>query len=187
MIRVRLQIADGEIKDTYNAYGFIYLSADSIFAAPTKGFETTAYAEENGEHTDSRTVDDAFDYKAVFLIDAPNSDLDSANAKIAALNALFYTQEAGSDIKTFKIITFYNDYKRVKIVGIPSPIQTAKEFWRDSRGVQHDLVQVELTIRVNNPKLCDFNLSEAANNPDITPPSPTKRIVLDNSGYLTLE
>lgn len=162
MIRVRLQIGDAEIKDMYDTYGFIYLSSDHIFAAPTRGFETTTYAEEAGEHVDPRTVDDAFDYKVVFLIEAPNTSIASANAKIKAFNDLMYTTSAG--IKTFKTFTFLNSYKRVKIVGIPSPISEAKEFWRDNRGVQHDCVQVEWTIRVTDPSLCNFNYGGGISN-----------------------
>ena len=46
----------------------------------------------------------------------------------------------------------------VKIVGYPSPIEEATDFWRDSRGKQADVVCVEWTINVNDPTLCDFNI-----------------------------
>jgi hypothetical protein len=62
------------------------------------------------------------------------------------------------DVKIFKQVTFYNDYKKVKIVGIPSLIQQATEFWRDANGKQHDVVCVEWVIRVSKPSLCNFNL-----------------------------
>ena len=157
MIRVRLQIGEGNIVDTADAYGLVYISADTRFAAPIKEFEKTSYPEEEGEHILNKTVSDAFDYKVTWFIKADGS-LDNANAVIARFNSLLYTQEG--DMKTFKQVTFYNDYKKAKIVGIPSPIQEATEFWRDSQSKQHDVVQVEWMMRVPKPSLCDFNLTE---------------------------
>lgn len=155
MIKVRLKIGDGKILDTIDNFGLIFVSSDSRFAAPTKEFERSSYPEQEGEHIDAKTVDDAFDYKVVWFVKADGS-LGNANATIAKFNAMLYDQV--DDIKTFKRVEFYNDYKRAKIVGIPSPIQEAKEFWRDASGKQHDVVQVEWMIRVDKPSLCDFNL-----------------------------
>lgn len=157
MIKVRLQIAEGDILDTIDNYGLVYVSADSRFHAPIKRREVTTYPEQEGENISSKTVDDAFDYKVTWFIKADGS-LGNANAVIAKFNALLYDQV--DDIKTFKQVTFYNDYKKVKIVGTPSPIQEATEFWRDAKGKQHDVVQVEWIIRVSKPSLCDFNLTE---------------------------
>lgn len=156
MIRVRLQIAEGEILDTMDGYGLVYINSDSRFAPPIKEREKTSYPEQEGENISIKTVDDAFDYKSTWFIKADGS-LDNANAVIARFNSLLYTQDG--DIKTFKQVSFYNDYKKVKIVGIPSPISEAKEFWRDASGKQHDVVCVEWTIRVTRPSLCDFNLA----------------------------
>lgn len=156
MIKVRLQIADGGIFDTADKYGLVYISADSRFASPIKEFEKTSYAENEGENISPKTVDDAFDYKVTWFIKADGS-LGNANDVIAEFNALLYDQV--DDIKTFKRVTFYNDYKGVKIVGTPFPIAEATEFWRDQSGKQHDVVQVEWVIRVSKPSLCDFNLS----------------------------
>lgn len=160
MIRTRLQIGDGEVLDTYTEYGLIYLDADERLAPPTKGFEKTAYAEEEGEHIDPKTVDDAFDYKAKFLVQAKNSDLENANVIIRDFNKRLYTQDEDSDVKTFHRIAFYNDYNRVKIVGYPQSISEATDFWRDKHGNVFDAVQVELTIRVTKPSLCDFALTD---------------------------
>lgn len=160
MIRTRLQIGDGEVLDTYTEYGLIYLNADERLAPPTKGFEKTAYAEEEGEHIDPKTVDDAFDYKAKFLVQAKNSDLENANVIIRDFNKRLYTQDEDSDVKTFHRIAFYNDYNRVKIVGYPQSISEATDFWRDKHGNVFDAVQVELTIRVTKPSLCDFALTD---------------------------
>lgn len=156
MIKVRLQIADGAIEDTADKYGLVYLKADNRFAAPTKGFETSKYAEQPGSNINPKTVDDEFDYKVEFFVKA-NGDLANANAAIAAFNSLLYTKDADG-IKTFKQITFYNDYKKVKIVGYPNPIEEATDFWRDSNGNAADVVCVEWTIKVNDPTLCDFNI-----------------------------
>lgn len=157
MIKVRLQIAEGDILETSKNYGLVYISADSRFHAPIKQREVTTYAEQEGENISTKTVDDAFDYKIAWFIKADGS-LNNANDTIARFNSLLYTQVG--DIKTFKEVSFYNDYKKVKIVGIPSPIQEATEFWRDAQGKQHDVVQVEWVIRVSKPSLCDFNLTE---------------------------
>lgn len=156
MIRVRLKIGNSAILDTIDVYGMVYVSSDHRFEAPLKEFEKTSYPEEEGEHILAKTVSDAFDYKVTWFVKADGS-LDNANVVIARFNSLLYTQEG--DIKTFKQVTFYNDYKKVKIVGTPSLIQEATEFWRDSRGKQHDVVQVEWVIRVSKPSLCDFNLT----------------------------
>lgn len=155
MIKVRLQIEDSEILDTADNYGLVYVSADSRFAAPIKQREVTTYAEQEGENASAKTVDDAFDYKVTWFVKADGS-LGNANAVIDRFNALLYDQV--DDIKSFKRVTFYNDYKKAKIVGIPSPIQEATEFWRDTQGKQHDVVSVEWVIRVSKPSLCDFNL-----------------------------
>lgn len=156
MITVRLQIADGDIKDTALEYGLVYLEADSRLAAPIKAFEKSTYAEQPGSNLDPKTVDDEFDYKVKFFVKA-NGDLDNANAVVSNFNALLYTENT-DNVKAFKRVAFYNDYKNVKIVGYPSPISEATEFWRDSMGRQADVVCVEWTIHVNNPTLCDFNI-----------------------------
>lgn len=155
MIKVRLQIGDGDIVDTADEYGLIYVSADSRFNAPIKAFEKTTYPEQEGENILAKTVDDAFDYKVTWFIKADGS-LGNANTVIGRFNSLLCTKEG--DIKTFKQVSLYNDYKKVKIVGTPSPIQEVTEFWRDANGKQHDVVCVEWVIRVSKPSLCDFNI-----------------------------
>ena len=155
MIKVRLQIGIGTILDTADGYGLVYVEGDRRFEAPIKPFEKTSYPEQEGENIHPVTVSDAFDYKVKWFIKADNS-LDNANKVIANFNSLLYTQV--DDLKTFKRVTFYDDYKKVKVVGIPSLISEATEFWRDQSGKQHDVVCVEWIIRVSKPNLCDFNL-----------------------------
>lgn len=156
MIRVRLGIEGITTQplDT-ETWKLIYVSADNKVSAPIKPFEKTAYPEQEGENIYNKTVDDAFDYKVTWLIKAK---LNNANAIISDFNSKIMNNNNG--IKEFRRVTFYNDYKKVKIVGIPSPISDATEFWRDANGKQHDIVMVEWTIRVDKPSLCDFNYSE---------------------------
>lgn len=155
MIKVRLQIGNGDILDTIDGYGLVYVSSDNRFEAPIKEFEKSSYPEQEGENIIAKTVSDAFDYKVVWFIKADGS-LNNANEIISRFNSSLYTQKG--DVKSFKRVTFYNDYKKVKIVGTPSLIQEATEFWRDANGTQHDVVCVEWAIRVSKPSLCDFNL-----------------------------
>ncbi len=154
MIRVRLKIGSGSIVDT-QTLGFIYLDSDKRTGAPSKGFESTSYPEEEGEHIIPKTVDAAFDYKVKFFIQG--TSLEDANAKIDAFNQSLYTKSG--DVKTYKQVEFYNDYKRHKIVGYPTEIAEATDFWRDRSNQVNDVVVVEWTIRVNKPSLCDFSLT----------------------------
>lgn len=155
MINVRMKI-EGEqrgIVDT-TTFGFVYLDSDKIVGAPSKGFESTSYPEEEGEHVIPRTVDAAFDYKVKFFIQGTTRQ--DANAKIKAFNDRIFSVTSGSSVKTYKQITFFNDYKRHKIVGYPQPISEADDFWRDPKNQVNDVVIVELTIRVTKPSLCEF-------------------------------
>lgn len=153
MIRVRLQIDDGPILDTMDEYGLVYISSDHRFEAPIKEFDKTSYPEQEGENIVAKSVSDAFDYKITWFVKA-DGKLGNANRIIGRFNSRLYTRI--NDIKSFHQVTFYNDYKKVKIVGTPSPIQEATDFWRDANGKQHDVVCVEWTIRVTKPSLCDF-------------------------------
>lgn len=156
MIKARIQIGNEQIYDTYEKWGFIYLSSDNRTSAPEKARDTTSYAGKSGENVDPRVVLDVFDYKVTFLIQAENSDLKNANAKIKAWNDAVRESVAGSAIKKCKTITLYNDHKRVKIVGIPELIAEPTEFYR-CKGVD-DCVKIELTIHVSNPDLCNFSI-----------------------------
>lgn len=154
MIKARIKIGEGDVYDTTDKFGFVYISGDKIFSAPIKDFEKTSYPEQPGVNILPKTVDDGFEYKVVFFIKTDN--VTRANKKIADFNSSLYTQE--EFVKTFKQVTFYDDYKGVKIVGYPKPISDATEFWRDTKGKQADIVCVEFVIHVNNPSLCDFNI-----------------------------
>ena len=161
MINVRIKIGDGAIEDTFAAHKLIYKESDHRVEAPIKKRDVTSYAEEAGEYADPRTVQDAFDYKAQFIIDGQNRNLENVNAIVAAFNKKLYTQPSNSDIRTYKEVTFYNDFKRVKIVGLPEPIAEPKEMKRSKKG--YDFAEVELVIHVSDPTKCDFNL------PSLTP------------------
>jgi len=160
MITTRIKIGDGPVQDFYEAWGFIYMDADERTEAPVKSFEKSAYAEEPGEHIDPRTVQDAFDYTATFLLECPNRDFVNANSRIAAFNKALYTADAASGVRTYKTVTFYNDHNRVKIVGVPEPVAEPKSFFRRQDGSVMDCAEVTLKLRVERPDLCDFDLQQ---------------------------
>lgn len=157
MRKARIKIGDGQILDTFEGHKLIYFDADNRTEAPIKKRDVTTYIEQAGENTDPRTVQDAFDYKVQFLIDAWDRNLDNVNAIVAAFNKKLYTQETDSDIRTYKTVELYNDAKRAKIVGIPEPIAEPKTLSRTENG--YDFAQVEFKIRVGDPAKCDFSLS----------------------------
>lgn len=164
MLTVRLKIGDGEIPLDTRDHGLVYLDSDKQLGAPSKGFESTSYPEEEGEHVIPLTVDAAFDYKVKFFIQADS--LETANEKVKTFNALLFDwvldgEGERTDVKKYKQVTFYNDHKRQVIVGYPSPIAEAKTFWRDRRNQVNDVVVVEWTIRVNKPSLCNFSNDSA--------------------------
>lgn len=154
---MRIQIGDGATEDTFTAYKLIYMEADHRTEAPIKKRDVTTYAEQAGDNTDPRTVQDAFDYKVQFIIDGQDRDLKRVNSIIAAFNKKLYTQEANSDIRTYKEVTFYNDFKPHKIIGIPEPIAECKEFKKSRNG--YEFAQVEFVIHVSDPKKCNFEKS----------------------------
>lgn len=157
MINVRIKIGDGAIEDTFAAHKLIYMDADNRTEAPIRKRDVTSYAEEAGEHTDPRTVQDAFDYKVQFIIDGQDKDLKRVNSIIAAFNKKLYTQPANSDIRTYKEVVFYNDFKPHKIVGLPEPIAECKEFKKSKNG--YEFAQVEFVIHVSDPTKCNFEKS----------------------------
>lgn len=154
---MRIKIGDGAIEDTFAAHKLIYIDADNRTEAPIKKRDASSYVEQAGDNTDPRTVQDAFDYKVQFIIDGQDRDLKRVNDIIAAFNKKLYTQEADSDIRVYKEVTFYNDFKPHKIVGLPEPIAECKEFKKSKNG--YEFAQVELVIHVSDPKKCNFEKS----------------------------
>lgn len=157
MIKVRVKIGEGSVVDTESTYGLIYLDSDKRFGSPSKGFETTSYPEEEGEHIIPKAVDAAFDYKVKFFIQS--TSLINANSRISTFNSALHTTATELGEKEYYQVEFYNDFKKHKIVGYPNEIAEATEFWRDPSNQVNDIVIVEWTIRVNKPSLCDFNLT----------------------------
>lgn len=153
MIKARLKIENGDIYDITEKFGLVYLNGDKRFAAPTKDFEETIFPEQSGKSILPKTTDQAFEYRVKFLI--KTDSLTRANKKIAKFNSALYAQEGY--VKTFKQVTFFDDYKGVKVVGYPKPMAEATEFWRDKSGRVADVVCCEWVINVNNPSLCDFD------------------------------
>lgn len=167
MIKSRIRIGNGDIFDTYTRFGFIYMSADNRMEAPVKKHDTISYAEKAGEYFDPRTVQDVFDYKVRFIIECPNKDMDNANVKIAEFNRSLYTLDG--DIRTYKEVTFYDDYKRVIIVGFPEPISELTNLYRRQDGSVMDCAEFELTIHVSNPAKCFFASALRWHVPDPSP------------------
>lgn len=159
MIKSRIQIEDGEVLDFYDAFGFIYMDADERTAPDEKEDAVSNYAEEAGEHRDGRTVDAPFDYTAKFLIEAPNKDLTNVNVKIGNFNRAIREQSPDSDVKRMKEIAFYNLLNRVKIVGTCGLISEPTKVYHSNRYGELDFAQVELKIRVSDPRKCDFELN----------------------------
>lgn len=157
MINVRIKIGDGAIEDTFTAHKLIYIDADNRTEAPIKKRDVSSYVEQAGDNTDPRTVQDAFDYKVTFIIDGQDKGLKRVNSIIAAFNKKLYTQEADSDIRVYKEVTFYNDFKPHKIVGIPEPIAECKEFKKSKNG--YEFARVEFVVRVSDPTKCNFEKS----------------------------
>lgn len=157
MINVRIKIGNGAIEDTFAAHKLIYIDADNRTEAPIKKRDVSSYVEQAGDNTDPRTVQDAFDYKVQFIIDGQDKDLKRVNSIIAAFNKKLYTQESDSDIRIYKEVTFYNDFKPCKIVGIPEPIAECKEFKKSQNG--YEFAQAELVIHVSDPTKCNFEKS----------------------------
>lgn len=154
MIPARIKIGDGAIEDTFVAHKLIYKSSDNRTEAPIKKRAVSSYKDEPGEHTDPRTVQDAFDYKVQFIIDGQDIDLQNAIAIVAAFNAKLYTQEPNSSIRTYKEVTFYCDAKRSVFVGLPEPIAEPTEMHQTRNG--YSIAIVELIIRVSDPTKCVF-------------------------------
>lgn len=158
MLKVRVKIGTGNIVDTEDTYGLVYLDSDKRFAADTKGFEATSYAEDEGEHIIPRSVDAPFDYKVKFFVRA--TDVSSANDKIKTFNEALYDYQVVNNVTTkvkiFKPVVFYNDYKQQRIAGYPKPISEATDFWRDPNHTVNDVVIVEWTIRVTKPSDCEY-------------------------------
>ena len=102
MLTVRLQIANGAVVDTQQ-YGFIYIDSDKRVGVESKGFESTSYPEEEGEHIIPKTVDSAFDYKVKFFVQADS--VENANDKIDAFNEMLYTKDATTGVKTYNQVT----------------------------------------------------------------------------------
>lgn len=161
MIKAHIEIGEDGKFDSYEKWGFIYVGSDNVFSAPLKKQDSISYAGENGEWIDKRAVPDAFTYKIKFVIVTPNNDTENANEKIHAFNeALYNVDENG--VKTLKTITIYNYFKRVKIVGVPTPISEVSSVYRRVDGSVEDCFEIELSVRVDKPDLCDFHLKNGA-------------------------
>lgn len=165
MIRVRIKIGQGEIVDTYDKYGFVYMDADERTASDLQDYTKTKYVEDATEHTDNRTIETAFDYKVKFLVEAVCGNTSSVNNKIDEFNKkLFVRTDDG--VLHAQVVEFYNDYNRVKIVGYPKLISEPTEAYYTGVHGGSDWAICELTIRVTDPTLCEFATERYVGNLD---------------------
>jgi hypothetical protein len=156
MIKAQIKIgSDGEFKDTYDTYGLCYIEADKTVGPSAKDFEATSYPEEEGENILPKSVDEAFDFKVVFLVEA-HDDLGQVAARVKAFNAALYAATEESDTKEFKQVSLQIPTRNITVVGYPKPISSATDYWYDSDNNKADAALVEFTIRVNKPSLCTF-------------------------------
>ncbi len=156
MIRSLIQIEGGAIEDFFTKFGFIYMDADERTAPDEKEDAVSSYADEPGEHRDGRTVDAPFDYTARFIVEAEGSDADNVNRKIAAFNNAVRERIPDSDVKRKREIAFYNLNNRCKIVGTAEAIAVPQEAQYAHRAGLTEYADVELKIRVSDPRKCDF-------------------------------
>lgn len=171
MLTAEVRIGSGNVVDTLTEYGLVYLDSDKVVGPKSKGFDSTSYPEEEGEHIIPKTVDAPFDYKVKFFVDpgVPSGGteaLNTANQKIKRFNeALFdYVLDPGgveTGVKQYKKVEFYNNYKRHLIVGYPQEIAEATDYWHDTANQLNDVVVVEWTIRVTKPSECNFYAAES--------------------------
>ena len=153
MATIELAIDGGAAVDMEEVYGLRYIGSDNRFGAPIREMAVSKYAEEAGEHTDRRTVEEAFDYKIRFVIEAVPGRLTGVNYRIAQLNnAMRKVAAGGGQVVTFRRWTLYNGHKGVRISGIPRPIEEVERWWRDGM----ECAVVELTIHADRPGECSF-------------------------------
>lgn len=157
MIDSRIKIGDGAVKSAFAEFGFIYISSDHRVGAPEKQRDTTTYAGDPVEHTDTRAVLAPFDYTVKFAVNCENNGIENANKKIAAFNNAIRENTAQVGVKRCREVVFYDDFHKTVICGIPEPIAEASEFYRMRDGSIRDCVVFDLKIRVNDPTKCVFS------------------------------
>lgn len=156
MIRVGFSFDGGaSVHDTYDRYRWIYVDSDDAFGAPLKENDKVEY-ENGGLAYTKKYYEKEFDYKINFVARGVNrTEDDAANAYLGVFMNDIHTGEDMNEV------TFYNPYKGVKIVGIYKDIEE-KDFYR--REGFEDCVRIELTLRVLDPRKCDFDYVESQDN-----------------------
>lgn len=158
MIRSRIKIGNGATVDFWEAYGFMYLDADERTGSEETTPKRTTYAEYGGENEDPRVTEAPYDYKAQFLVEAPNRNLENVNSVIKRFNDAIRVVDSKTGIRRRVEIEFYNLLNRVKIVGTPELVRQPSEVYHSGRYGELDWAVVELQIRVSKPWRCDYDL-----------------------------
>ena len=141
---MRIQIADGVINDI-GIYGFYLGKSPSVLAPDIKenNFVITDFPEEDGEtvYIPATPKKKSFDYSITLIYFTG-----SLNAANTAINN-FYESLVG------KLITIYNDYKKVMVKGYVKSYKEA-EFYRKEK----DVVTFEIVFYIPKPQDCNFKL-----------------------------
>lgn len=141
---MRIQIASGIITDI-GSYGFYLGKSPSILAPDIKenNFVITDFPEDDGEtvYVPTTPKKKSFDYPITLIYFTG-----SLNAANTAINN-FYESLVG------KLITIYNDYKKVMVKGYVKSYKEA-EFYRKEK----DVVTFEIVFYIPKPQDCNFKL-----------------------------
>lgn len=158
MIKWDIKIGKGESEDTAEKWGLIPLSISNEMAAVMKQADKSAYAEQSGEHTDTRTVADAFDVKVRFCAIAKSTE--HVNSLISAFNAAVFVKRQGTQhIYDKQKIWLTDTYKHRVLTGyVEQPLGTSTEEW--FKVGDEEVAIMELTLRVSNPDECSFDYHE---------------------------
>lgn len=140
---MRIQIADGAIKDI-GVYGFYLGKSPDILATDIKdsNFVITDFPDEDGDsvYTPEVQKKKSFDYPITLIYFS--KDINTANAVING----FYELLVG------KLITIYNDYKKVIVSGYVKAYKDVS-FYRKEK----DVVVFDLVFYIPKPQDCTFN------------------------------
>lgn len=149
MIRVGFSFDGGAtVHDSYDRYRWVYADSDDAMGAPLKENDKVEFENGKAAYT-NKYHEKEFDYKITFVASGANTDKDNAvNSYIGKFMDDIHTGERMNEI------TFYDPRKGLKIVGIYKDIEESN-FHRRA-GIE-DCVKIELTLRVLDPRKCDFD------------------------------
>lgn len=131
-------------------YGMHLVDSPDIISAPLKDYEVEDYPEKDGVVIYPYVSEKAFDYK-VSLVYFGNKE--TANAKVETFREAFF--DGNTSPRKARYITLYNRYKKVMIKGYLSSLDGGDAEFDNEK----DTWMIDLTIKVTNPKDCNFNIT----------------------------